>query len=82
MIANLQANLLYWKECVDTQDLNQTQIGNNNSSNNSNDGNTKINRLILEDIESEISDDSKWTDGFFSFFKDIKTMKPLVVVKE
>lgn len=56
VIANLQANLLYWKECVDTQDLNQMQIANNN---NSNDGNTKINRLILEDIESEISDDSK-----------------------
>lgn len=62
VIANLQANLLYWKECVDTQDLNQMQIANNNNSNNkniSNDGNTKINRLILEDIESEISDDSK-----------------------
>ena len=54
MTANLQANLLYWKECVDTQDMNQMQINNNII-----DDSVKTNHLILEDIESEISDDSK-----------------------
>ena len=53
VIANLQANLLYWKECADTQDLNQFMIPRGNLDD------MKLSQSIIEDNESEISDENK-----------------------
>ena len=49
VISNLQANLLYWKECADSQ----TSL----SVNQANQCDLKRNQSILEDIENEILDE-------------------------
>ncbi len=53
VISNLQANLLYWKECAESQQLNPQHLSQQLSQED-----LKRNQSIIEDIENEILDEN------------------------